>query len=89
MNTDLDFLLRLSNPTDPAHVQSNNLIYNQAFIKFSHSVGACRPIVKFPKMQKGALSKPTGMMMTPGWNILNTMMPFSNELLYLSVLFIT
>ena len=53
MNTDLDFLLRLSNPTDPAHVQSNNLKYNQAFIKFSHSVGPCRPIVKFPKNAEG------------------------------------
>src|SRR4029434_8358445 len=31
MNTDLDFLLRLSNPTDPAHVQSDDLKYNQAF----------------------------------------------------------
>src|SRR4029434_8593647 len=84
-NTDLDFLLRLSNPTDPAHVQSNNLKYSQAFIKFSHSVRPCRPIVK----QKGALFKPTGMMMTPGWNILHTMMPCSNELQSLSVLFIT
>src|SRR4029434_1567587 len=78
MNTDLDFFLRLSNPTDPAHVQSNNLKCNQAFIKFSHSVGPCRPIVKFPKMQKGALFKPTGMMMTPGLNVLHIMVPFSN-----------
>ena len=40
-------------------------------------------------MQKGALFKPTGMMMTPGLNVLHRMMPCSNELLYLSVLFIT
>ena len=39
MNTDLDFLLRFSNLTDPAHVQSNNLKFNQAFIKCSDSVG--------------------------------------------------
>src|SRR4029434_8780853 len=84
MNTDLDFLLRLSNPTDPAHVQSNNLKCNQAFIKFSHSVGPCRPIVKFPKM-----FKPTGEIMTGGLNILHRRMPCPNVLLYLSVLFIT
>jgi len=47
------FLLRLSNPTDPAHVQSNNLKYNEAFIKFSQSVGPCRPVVKFPKNADG------------------------------------
>ena len=51
LNTDV--LQRLSNPTDPAHVQSNNLKYNQAFIKFSHSVGPCRPIVNFTKNAEG------------------------------------
>ena len=71
-------LLRLSNPTDPAHVQTNNLKFNQAFIKFSHSVGPCIPIVKFAKMQKGTLFKPTGMIMTPGLNILHRTMPISN-----------
>ena len=33
MNTDLDFLLRLSNPTDPAHVQSNNLNTIRPFLR--------------------------------------------------------
>ena len=55
MNKYLDLLLRLSNPTDPAHVQGNTLKFNQTFIKFSHSVGPCRPIVKFPKNAEGAL----------------------------------
>ena len=87
MNKDLDFLQRLNNPSDPAHVQSSNLKYNQAFITFPHSVGPWRPIVKLPKIQKGTLFKPTDMM--TGWNILHRMMPCSNELLYLSVLFIT
>lgn len=52
-STDLDFLLRLANPTDPAHVQSSNLKYDQTFITFSNSVGPCRPMVKFPKNPDG------------------------------------
>ena len=34
-STDFEFLLRLANPTDPAHVQSSNLKYDQTFITFS------------------------------------------------------
>ncbi|CAL8330177.1 unnamed protein product [Boreogadus saida] len=34
-STDLDCLLRLAYPTDPAHVQSSNLKYDQTFITFS------------------------------------------------------
>jgi len=52
-STDFDFLLRLANPTDPAHVESNNLKYDQTFITFSNSVGPCRPMVKFPKNADG------------------------------------
>ena len=51
-STDLDFLMRLATPTDPAHVQSSNLIYDQTFITFSNSVGPCRPMVNFPKKKK-------------------------------------
>jgi len=39
--------------TDPAHVQKNNIKYNEAFVKFSNSVGPCRPLVQFPKNQDG------------------------------------
>lgn len=48
------FLLRLANPTDPAHVQSSNLKYDQSFVKFSSSVGSCHPLVKFPKNPDGS-----------------------------------
>lgn len=48
-STDFDFLLRLANPTDPAHVKSSNLKYDQTFISFCNSVWPCRPMVNFPK----------------------------------------
>ncbi|KAI4830989.1 hypothetical protein KUCAC02_002590 [Chaenocephalus aceratus] len=47
------FLLQLPNPTDPAHVQKNNIKYNEAFVTFSNSIGPCRPLVQFPTNQDG------------------------------------
>ncbi|KAI9534130.1 hypothetical protein NQZ68_016848 [Dissostichus eleginoides] len=47
------FLLQLPNPTDPSHVQKNNIKYNEAFVKCSNSIGPCRPLVQFPKNQDG------------------------------------
>ncbi|KAI9525239.1 hypothetical protein NQZ68_009919 [Dissostichus eleginoides] len=44
---------RLPNPTDPAHVQKNNIKYNEAFVKCSNSIGPCRPLVQLPKNQDG------------------------------------
>ncbi|XP_033946654.2 zinc finger protein ZFP2-like [Pseudochaenichthys georgianus] len=43
----------LPNPTNPAHVQKNNIKYNEAFVKFSNSIGPCRPLVQFPTNQDG------------------------------------
>ncbi|KAF3851001.1 hypothetical protein F7725_012773, partial [Dissostichus mawsoni] len=43
---------RLPNPTDPAHVQKNNIKYNEAFFKCSNSIGPC-PLVQFPKNPDG------------------------------------
>lgn len=48
-NTEFDFLLGWRHPSNPANVQIYILKYNQAFIKFSHSVGPCHLIVKFHK----------------------------------------
>ncbi|KAI4802054.1 hypothetical protein KUCAC02_019913, partial [Chaenocephalus aceratus] len=35
------------------HVQKNNIKYNEAFFKFSNTIGPCRPLFQFPTNQDG------------------------------------
>ncbi|KAI4818926.1 hypothetical protein KUCAC02_004216 [Chaenocephalus aceratus] len=51
--SELFVLLQLPNSTNPAHIQKNNIKYNEAFVKFSNSIGPRRPLVQFPTNQDG------------------------------------
>lgn len=49
----VEFLLQLQNPPDPAYVKKHNIAYNVAFTEFTNSIGPCRQFCYFQKINKG------------------------------------